>query len=553
MKRKGAEIIVAMLEKHGIQELAGIPGGSNLPIYRALADSSIKHILCRHEQGAGFIAQGIARSTGRVGVCIATSGPGATNLITALADAKSDSVPIIAITGQVPINMIGTDAFQEVDICSMSKNIVKKAYQINSVSQIIPVFYEAFQIAKTGRPGPVLIDIPKDIQTTEFEYAESITQNQENTVPSVNNSMLEEFVSAIEKSRKPVIYAGGGIINSGSGELLLQFARKNSVPVTTTLMGLGCFPADDELYLGMPGMHGSRATNYLLHEADLLLAFGVRFDDRVTGRLSEFCPDAKVIHIDIDTRELGKIRKPEINIHADIKDILEKLLPLISYNTRKTWRLEIEKLKREFGICVPQSNSIFHPVNFIKAVNSFADPDTIITTDVGQHQMWVAQHYKFKKPRTLLTSGGQGTMGFGLPAAIGAAVANPDRKVIAFCGDGSILMNIQELATLADLKANVHIIVMNNGQLGLVRQQQELFYDRKFVGSSFETRVDYALAARAFGINSFNLAQSNEPMETLEYALNTVGPCLIDAPIEDYHNVYPMVPPGAANIQMIGK
>jgi acetolactate synthase I/II/III large subunit len=553
MKMKGAELIIRMLEKHGINNITGIPGGSVLPIYNALAGSKIRHILARHEQGAGFIAQGMARSNGKPAVCITTSGPGATNLITALADAKSDSVPLIAITGQVSQSVIGTDAFQEVNTCAIASAVVKCVYQIKNISDIPAVFEEAFFISTDGRPGPVLIDIPKDIQMGEIEVSEfSKESHKKNIFPKISVADIYQLAGMINESIRPVIYAGGGIISSEASKTLKALAHKNSIPVTTTLMGLGCFPSNDPLFLGIPGMHGARSTNYILHKADLLLAFGVRFDDRVTGKVKEFCPDAKVVHIDIDPNELGKIRKPYLGIHGDINESLDLLLKHIEANDRKIWMSLVNKNKIDYNITIAEDVNIFHPVNFIKSVSSFTDDDTIITTDVGQHQMWVAQHYGFKLPRTLLTSGGQGTMGFGLPAAIGAAIANPDKKVVAFCGDGSILMNIQELATLADLKVNVHILVMNNGQLGMVRQQQELFYDQNYIASYFETKVDYAAVARAFGIHAYDLNLCSSPLEMLERAIKDPGPCLINVPIESAHNVYPMVPPGAANLQMIG-
>jgi acetolactate synthase-1/2/3 large subunit len=553
MKIKGAEIIIRMLEKHGVSMVTGIPGGSILPVYHALAGGKIRHILARHEQGAGFIAQGMARSTGKPAVCITTSGPGATNLVTALADAKSDSVPVIAITGQVPQSMIGSNAFQEVDICSIASTAVKKVFQIKNIAEIPTVFDEAFYLSTSGRPGPLLIDIPKNIQIEDMEFDEfSYNQYEKPIGTHIDRSDILKLAAMIHESKRPVIYAGGGIISSGASELLTLLAHRNSIPVTTTLMGLGGFPTSDPLYLGMPGMHGARSTNFLLHKADLLLAFGVRFDDRATGKVKEFCPNAQVAHIDIDPTELGKIRKPELSIHADIRECLSQLLQYIESDTRDEWANEVIEYKLIHDISIPGDKNFFHPVNFIKSVSSFTENDTIVTTDVGQHQMWVAQHYGFKNPRALLTSGGQGTMGFGLPASIGAAMANPNRKVIAFCGDGSLLMNIQELATLADLKANVHILVMNNGQFGMVRQQQELFYDQKYIASYFETKVDYASVARAFGINAFDLGLSSHPHEMLEKALKEPGPCLINVPIESEHNVFPMVPPGAANLQMIG-
>ena len=553
MKKNGAVILIEMLEMHGITELTGIPGGSILPVYHALSGSKIRHILARHEQGAGFIAQGMARSTGRPAVCITTSGPGATNLVTVLADAKSDSVPIIAITGQVSQSLIGTDAFQEVDICSIAKPVVKKVFQIKSVADIPDKINEAFHLAVSGRPGPVLIDIPKDIQLSEIEIENisgySICNSQEK---KIHLRDIEKIASMIKESNRPILYTGGGIINAGASKKLKELAEKNHIPVVTTLMGLGSFPAKDPLFLGIPGMHGTRSTNLSLHKADLLLAFGVRFDDRVTGKVNAFCLDAKVVHIDIDSSEIGKIRKPDFSIACNVKPLLEALIPIVERNERIEWLKEIAFYKEKFGKKMPDTSNIFHPVNFIKTICSFASADTIITTDVGQHQMWVAQHYEFSKPRTLLTSGGQGTMGFGLPAAIGAALANPDKNVIAFCGDGSLLMNIQELATLADLGADVHILVMNNGHLGLVRQQQELFYAKNYFASSFETKVNYTEAAKAFGIRAYDLNSCEQPLELLENALREPGPNLINVPIESELNVYPIVPPGASNVMMIG-
>jgi acetolactate synthase I/II/III large subunit len=551
MKKNGAEILVKMLELHGIKDISGIPGGSILPVYHALSGSKIRHILARHEQGAGFIAQGMARSTGRPAVCLTTSGPGATNLVTALADAKSDSVPIIAITGQVPAQLIGTNAFQEVDICSIASPVVKKAFQIQSVFDIPGIVNEAFRIASEGRPGPVLIDIPKDVQMQEINQDNFI---KEDTVKVENINIPDVFRIAqmIKDSKRPILYTGGGIVNAGASEALYRLAVRNHIPVVTTLMGLGSFPAGSPLFLGLPGMHGMRSTNLLLQQADLLLAFGVRFDDRVTGKANTFCPDATIIHVDIDPTEIGKIRRPDYSVVCDINHLLKKLSQVVEKRSRDEWMNIIDCYKDKYATMTSGDSDILHPLNLIRAVNSFVNDDTIITTDVGQHQMWVAQNFKFMKPRTFLTSGGQGTMGFGLPAAIGAAIANPSKSVISFCGDGSILMNIQELSTLADLGANVHILVMNNGHLGMVRQQQELFYSKKYIASCFETRVDYAAAARAFGIHAYDLKYTDKPMELLERALKEPGPNLINVPVESDLNVYPIVPPGAANVHSIG-
>ena len=552
MKKRGAQILIEQLEKQGIETIAGIPGGNNLPIYAALNESKIRHILARHEQGAAFIAQGMARSTGKPAVCLATSGPGAANLLTALADAKSDSVPIIAITGQVPTTMRGTDAFQEIDICAMAVPAVKATFYIDRACDIPGRITEAFRIATTGRPGPVLIDIPKDIQNEWVAHKDlngKIAHKEIETL--ITDEAIKKAAQMIAAAKRPVIISGNGAIISGASPLIARMAREYQIPVATTLHGLGSFPASDPLFLGMPGMHGSKATNLLLHKTDLLLALGIRFDDRLTGKLSQFCPDAKVIHIDINPAEIGKIRKPDLSMTADLKEALERLVPCMIKTNREEWMMEIQRYKSEFGHQFTSGKDEFIPASLIRAIRAMAPEDAIITTDVGQHQMWVAQHYDFERPRTLLTSGGQGTMGFGLPAAIGAAIANPDRKVIVFSGDGSLLMNIQELATLADLGANITLFVMNNQQLGLVRQQQELFYDKKYSGSIFQTKTDFAAAARAFGIPAIDLETTSLPVDAIESALNHHGPMFINVPVSGKRNVFPMVTPGGANIEMI--
>jgi len=554
MRKRGAQILIEQLEKHGIETIAGIPGGNNLPIYDALNDSKICHILARHEQGAAFIAQGMARSTGKPAVCLATSGPGAANLLTALADAKSDSVPIIAITGQVSTAMKGTDAFQEIDICAMAAPAVKATFYINKACDIPGRITEAFRIAASGRPGPVLIDLPKDIQMEWVAHKDLNGKVSHNGIQTkITSEEIEKAAQMIAAAKRPVIINGNGAIISGASQIIARMAREHQIPVATTLHGLGSFPASDPLFLGMPGMHGSKATNLLLHRADLLLAFGMRFDDRLTGKLSQFCPDATVIHIDINPAEIGKIRKPNLSMIADLKNALEKLIPNMIKTNRDEWMIEVQEIKNEFGHNFKDEKDDFIPSSMIKTIKSLAPENAIITTDVGQHQMWVAQHYDFEHPRTLLTSGGQGTMGFGLPAAIGAAIANPDRKVIVFSGDGSMLMNIQELATLADIGANITILVMNNNQLGLVRQQQELFYGKKYSGSIFESKTDFATAALAFGIPAIDLEATGSPVDALEKALNYNGPMLINVPVSGTLNVMPMVPPGGANIEMIEK
>ena len=455
MKRNGAEIIIQALERQGIKIIAGIPGGANLPIYNALYKSHIRHILARHEQGAGFIAQGMARTTGKAAVCFATSGPGVTNLITAIADAKLDSVPLVAITGQVASSMIGTDAFQEVDTFGMTLNITKHNYLVKDVRDLPYIIAEAFQIAETGRPGPVLIDVPKDVQLAELDFDGWPDMPSEPDHREIDMEKIAEIAQIMNAAQRPLIYAGGGIVHSHAAEALYALAKKNSIPVVLTLMGLGVFPPDDPLYLGMLGMHGTPCTNYILDEIDLLLAFGARFDDRAIGKVKEFCPQATIVHIDIDSSEIDKIKKSAVSLTVDIKDALEHIAPLVADNRREQWTGRIETIKSEHPLPLQLSSDPLNPLNLIRSISRIARHDAIITTDVGQHQMWVAQGYPFRKPRTFLTSGGLGTMGFGLPAAIGAALANPDKQIICISGDGSIQMNIQEMATLAELGLNV--------------------------------------------------------------------------------------------------
>ncbi|HEX2936514.1 MAG TPA: biosynthetic-type acetolactate synthase large subunit [Bacteroidales bacterium] len=552
MKYSGAEIIIKMLEMHQIDTIAGIPGGANLPLYNALYSSKIRHILARHEQGAGFIAQGMARSTGNPAVCFATSGPGATNLITAIADAKLDSIPIIAITGQVPSALMGTDAFQEADTYGMTIPITKHNFLVHDASELIPTINKAFTIATEGRPGPVLIDVPKDVQTQIVEVEKFYTEEPAKSDTSVSTSIINQAAAMINASTKPVFYIGGGIMSSEAHREVIAIAEKNFIPVTSTLMGLGCIPYNHPLHIGMLGMHGARYTNHILEEADLLIALGVRFDDRATGNIAQFCPHAAVLHIDIDPAELNKIRMANLGIAGNVKDILRQIEPLVSINKRESWIDRVNQLRKEQPFNYPVEKNIFHPLNLIRTIGSLADDNAIITTDVGQHQMWTAQAYPFMQSRTFLTSGGLGTMGFGLPAAIGAALANPKRKVICFSGDGSILMNIQELATLAELNLNVTIVLLNNGHLGLVRQQQELFYDGNYIASKFDIQPDFAAIAIGFGIAGMDLGTSSDPYTTLQNTLESQRPCLINVPIDYKELVTPMVPPGKANIEMIG-
>ncbi|MBN1412810.1 MAG: biosynthetic-type acetolactate synthase large subunit, partial [Spirochaetales bacterium] len=536
----------------GITMVAGIPGGANLPLYHALAASSITHILTRHEQGAGFIAQGIARITGKAAVCLATSGPGATNILTAVADAKLDSVPMVVITGQVPTGYLGTDAFQEVDLYGMTIPVTKHNFLVRSPEELLSIIPEAFDIAEEGRPGPVVIDVPKDVQKGVVEVDVWPERKKKAGMPPANERKLQEAAVMIEQSRRPLIYFGGGIIAAGAAEELRVFAGKNSIPAVGTLMGLGVFPHSHPLYLGMIGMHGDRATNLLTERTDLLLAFGVRFDDRATGDVSRFCSGAKVVHIDIDASEINKNRESHLSITGEIKEALRRLMSMVSVDTRSEWLDEIEKTQAAFPRLSASGSDMSVPENLIREIGRYAPDDAIIVTDVGQHQMWTAQYYPFKSPRTFLTSGGLGTMGFGLPAAIGAALASPGKRIICISGDGSILMNLQEFATLADLGLDVTVFILDNGHLGLVRQQQEYFYDKVYMASKFATRPDFVKAAESFGLASMDLGESNNPGQLIRNVLSNSGAFIVRAPILEKANVVPMVPPGAANFEMIG-
>ncbi|MCP3927444.1 MAG: biosynthetic-type acetolactate synthase large subunit [Desulfobacterales bacterium] len=551
MKISGADLIIKLIERQNITTIAGIPGGANLPLYDALSKSSIKHILARHEQGGGFIAQGMARSTGKPSVCFATSGPGVTNLVTAIADANMDSVPVIAITGQTPLPLIGTDAFQEVDTYGLFLPITKHNFLVRSAKELLTVIPEAFKVAVSGRPGPVLIDIPKDVQLEIIEIDELPEIGQKTISPIADINKILEAAEMINSSKKPVLYIGGGIVNSNCCGMIKDLSEKSSIPVTSTLMGLGAYNSKSELYLGMLGMHGAKHTNIVVDQSDLLIAVGVRFDDRATGKIEDFCNHANIIHIDIDYSEIDKIRESNCGIKGDACEVLKILLPLIDESKRTNWIKTITNVKDENPVMDYDDLDIFYPGKLIYETGIAAGKNVIVTTDVGQHQMWTAQSYPFSRPGQFLTSGGLGTMGFGLPTAIGAALANPDKKIICFSGDGSILMNIQELATLSEQNLNVKIIILNNGHLGLVRQQQELFYNANYMASKFECRPDFSKIAEGFGINSFKLNNCVSPIEALQEIMKAEGPTLIEVDIDPNENVYPMVPPGAANIEMI--
>lgn len=553
MKMTGAELIINLLQRQGIEIIAGIPGGANLPIYDALSrQSRIRHILTRHEQGAGFIAQGLARISGRPQVCLATSGPGMTNIVTAIADAKLDSIPVICISGQVPLQMMGTDAFQEVDAYGISLPITKHNFLVRTARELLEVIPKAFRIAASGRPGPVLIDIPKDVQTAPIEFDNWPEPGRPDPLPEFAPQSLRQAAEMIAAAKRPILYIGGGVVGSGASKQALALAEKADIPVTMTLMGLGAVPEEHPLYLGMLGMHAARYTNMAMEKCDLLIAAGVRFDDRATGRLDAFYPEAKVIHMDIDPCEVHKLKSANIGMVGDVTAILQALIPEVPPANRPEWLGYISDLKQSHPLEIEVPSAPISPATLIKTAATLLDEETIIVTDVGQHQMWTAQYYPFKCPGRFLTSGGLGTMGFGLPTAIGAALAAPKGRVVCFSGDGSLMMNIQELATAAEENINIKIILMNNNALGLVRQQQDLFYSRRKFASDYRHKVDFVKIAEGFGVATFDLTKEKDPVTALGKAFDRNGPCLIHVAIDPNERVYPMVPPGAANTEMIG-
>ncbi|NKI75290.1 acetolactate synthase large subunit [Dickeya sp. CFBP 2040] len=553
MRYTGAELIIRLLEQQGITTVTGIPGGAALPLYDALGKSrTIRHVLARHEQGAGFIAQGMARVSGKAAVCMASSGPGATNLLTAIADAKLDSIPLVCITAQVPSGMIGTDAFQEVDTYGISIPVTKHNYLVRDISELPQVINDAFRLAQSGRPGPVWVDIPKDVQTATIDLAELPAPAVKSPAPTADASDLSTAAAMINQAKRPILYLGGGIISASAHQQAIELAERAGLPTTMTLMALGAMPVDHPLSLGMLGMHAARYTNMILQQSDLLIVLGARFDDRAIGKAEEFCPNAQVIHIDIDPAELGKIRQPHVAIHADVAQALDQLLPLVERQPRADWLDQVRALQRDFPFNMPNADDPLSHYGLIRAVADQLDDQAIITTDVGQHQMWVAQAYPLRRSRQWLTSGGLGTMGFGVPAAIGAALAEPQRTVVCFSGDGSLMMNIQEMATAVEENLNVKIVLMNNQSLGLVHQQQELFYQRNFVASDYRYQTNFLAIASGFGFATCDLNAVENPQAALRDALQRPGPTLIHAVIDINEKVFPMVPPGAANIEMIG-
>ncbi|EGJ51616.1 biosynthetic-type acetolactate synthase large subunit [Desulfocurvibacter africanus] len=551
IRMTGAEIIVRLLERQGVAVVAGIPGGANLPLYDALSRSPIRHVLARHEQGAGFIAQGMARTTGRPAVCLATSGPGATNLLTAIADAKLDSVPLVCITGQVPRGLLGTDAFQEVDTYGLAMPITKHAWLARSASELLTIIPEAFRLASSGRAGPVLVDVPKDVQQEYAEFDQWPEPGLPELVAGPDIQVLERAAALLDSARRPAMILGGGVIASGASELAVRLAERCAMPTAMTLMGLGAMPAGHPQYLGMLGMHGMRCTNTILHECDLLLAVGMRFDDRATGVASRFCPEAEIIHIDIDASEIGKIKSASVGLATDAAQALEALLGMTRQRPRVGWQHRVRQIRQADAALDELNTDLRTPRGILASLAAQLPEDAIIVTDVGQHQMWTAMHYPFRRPRTLLTSGGLGTMGFGLPTAIGAALAKPDARIVLVTGDGSLQMNLQELATAAEEGANITIVLMDNGSLGLVHQQQDLFFGRRHYASTFRHGVDFCQVARGFGMRAANLHEARDPHAAMSRALCGSGPCLIRARVDASDHVLPMVPPGASNTETI--
>lgn len=567
----GAQIIVKLLERQGITSVAGIPGGAVLPLYEELYTSSIKHVLVRHEQGSGFIAQGIARSTGKTAVCIATSGPGAMNLLTAIADARCDSIPMVAITGQVNTTLIGTDAFQEADTFGLSFPITKHSVMVTSAEELLEVIPAAFRIAASGRPGPVLIDIPRDIQKQKisFEVWPEPGKGEHHSVRFHTRAedfgrILAEAAKMMANSFRPVLYAGGGCNSPEAAAGIRMLLDSFAMPIVTSLMGLGVVPFNDPLNMGMVGMHGSIAANRAMYDSDLVLAVGVRFDDRATGLIKKFCPGAKIIHIDIDAAEVNKILPAVVSLIADAESSLPVLTrfvqdELVASTSPVSKKLTIARSSWLSGLAllhaekrtIPAEKQEAHPGFFIENIPTVAqkvglDPESIIiTTDVGQHQMWAAQYYPLTHTRQFLTSGSLGTMGFGLPTAIGAALANPEKRVVCISGDGSIMMNIQELATLAEEDLNVTIIVLDNGSLGMVRQQQELLFNKEYSASIFSRIPDLVRIAEGFGIPAVVAGETGWE----EKAFGQKGPCFVLKRIPQDAKVFPFVPAGKANVE----
>ena len=560
MKVSGAEAMVRALEHQGVTDIFGIPGGSTLPLYDALSQSKkIRHYLMRHEQVAAHAADGYARVTGRVGVCMATSGPGATNLVTGIANAYMDSIPIVAITGQVPTTVIGTDAFQEADITGITLPIVKHSYLITDASEIAEVVAEAFHIASTGRPGPVVIDFPRNVQQQQTEYRAIDKVNLPGYRPTVKGHMrqIKAAYDAIVAARRPVLYVGGGVNNPAAAAELEAFATRLRIPVTWTLLGKGVFPEDHELNMGMIGMHGTKTSNLAIQNADLIIAIGVRFDDRATGNVARFAPQASVIHIDVDPAEISKVIKALIPIVGDARHVLKSLNDLVREKNPSPdyaeWLAQIAAWKDAYPLKVPEEHELKPQVVISKLNSLLAGTDFIVTTGVGQHQMWAAQFMKVSGPRRFVTSGGLGTMGFGMPSAIGAQVGAPTSTVVDIDGDGSFQMVLQDLGTIARYNLPVKMVIMNNRYLGMVRQWQELFYGRRYFAVDLDKgSPDFEKLGEAYGIAARSVTRYEDVEEALATMLAHKGPYILDVQVTEEENVFPMVAPGAALDEILG-
>ena len=550
----GAEIVIEALKKEKVEVIFGILGGALLPLFDVLYKKEIKFILTRHEQAAAHMADGYARATGKVGVCIATSGPGATNLVTGIATAYMDSIPIIAITGQVATPLIGNDAFQEADTTGITRPITKYNYLVKDVKDLALTMKEAFYLASSGRPGPVLIDLPVDVQRkeTKYHYPETINVRTYKPTFSGHPLQIKKAAALIENSKKPVIYAGGGVILSGASSQLRKLAEITNIPVTMTLLGLGGFPGEHPLSLGMLGMHGTRFANYAVMESDLIIAIGARFDDRVTGKIETFAPDAKVIHIDVDPSAISKNVKVDVPIVGDARNILEELIKKVKPLPLEGWHKKINDWKIKYPVTYKKDDKL-RPQYVIEQIYQLTKGEAIITTEVGQNQMWAAQFCKYSKPRTFLSSGGLGTMGYGFPAAIGAQLGCPGKVIFDIAGDGSFQMNIQELTTAVVNHIPVKIAILNNGYLGMVRQWQELFYGKRYSYTSLGEGPDFVKVAKAFGARGIRVNKKSEVKKAIEEAIAEKKlPTVIDFHVEPEENVFPIVPAGAGLNQMIG-
>lgn len=546
-KHTGGSLLFSVLQQHGVQHVFGYPGGAIMPIYDALYDSDVQHFLCRHEQGAAFSAVGYARASGKVGVCFATSGPGATNLITGLADALADSIPIVAITGQVATAAMGSDAFQEIDIFGLSIACTKHSFQVTDVNELSKVLHQAFAIALEGRQGPVLVDIPKDVQLAE------ITTIIEDFSPLTNKVKLPpanvgSAIALLSQAKQPVLYVGGGVGMANAVSELREFAKITGLPSVSTLKGLGAINPDDENYLGMLGMHGTKASNLAVQECDLLIAVGARFDDRVTGKLCEFAPHAKVIHFDIDTAEINKRRVADAAILGDLKINLPALAIPLAIND---WQKTCQQMKAEFIWDYNHPGDSIYAPAVLKEISDKMPKNSCVTTDVGQHQMWAAQHMLFNDPSDFLTSGGMGTMGFGIPAAVGAQVSRPHDCVIAVSGDGSFMMNVQELSTIKRFQLPVKIVLIDNAKLGMVRQWQDLFFNGRLSETDLSDNPDFVMLASAFDIKAKIITNKDQVSAAIDEMLDHNGPYLLQVKIDAADNVWPLVPPNTANDKMM--